>query len=70
MSAIRNEILNYINEIPDEKLIALKPLLTLLVNDTLVIESNLDTDEKEIIRQGREEYKQGNYTLLENIDWD
>ena len=67
MSAIRNEILDYISEIPDEKLIALKPLLTLLVEDRLVIETDLTDEEKEIVRQGREEYKQGGFIPLEDL---
>ena len=33
MTAIRQEILDYINDIPDSKLEALKPLLTLLLDD-------------------------------------
>ena len=46
MSAIRKEILEYIDAIPDSKLEALKPILTLLANDTLTIETDLTEDEK------------------------
>jgi len=67
MSAIRNEILNYIDNIPDSKLKALKPILTLLVDETIIIETNLTDKEKAIILQGREEYKQGNFTSLDEL---
>ena len=34
VTSIRKEVLDYINDIPDAKLAALKPLLLLLSNDT------------------------------------
>ena len=68
MTAIRREVLEYINDIPDSKLEALKPLLTLLMEDTtMVIETDLTDEEKTIIRNGREEYKQGNFIGLDTI---
>lgn len=67
MSAIRKEILEYIDAIPDSKLEALKPILTLLANDTLTIETNLTEDEKEIIRNGRKKYAQGGFVPLDSI---
>ena len=67
MSAIRQEILDYIDSIPDSKLEALKPILTLLANETVTIETDLTDEEKETIRQGREEYKGGGFVPLSNI---
>lgn len=67
MTAIRQEILNCIDNIPDSKLEALKPILTILVNDTINIETDLTDDEKSIIAAGREEYKQGNFVNLDSI---
>ena len=67
MSVIKKEALNYINEIPDSRLEALMPLLSLLVNDTPVIETDLTNEEKLIIQEGREEYKQGLFIPLQNI---
>ncbi len=32
--------------------------------DTLILETDLTDEEKEIIRQGREEYKKGGYVSL------
>lgn len=67
MSAIRQEVLNCIENIPDSKLEALKPILTILVNDTINIETDLTDDEKNIIAKGREEYKQGSFINLNSI---
>ena len=67
MTAIRREILECINELPDSKLEALKPILTLLVDNTIRIETDLTEDEKQIIAQGREEYKKGGFVPLDSI---
>lgn len=67
MTAIRQEVLNCIDNIPDSKLEALKPILMVLVNDTISIETDLTDDEKNIIAKGREEYKQGNFVNLNSI---
>jgi hypothetical protein len=64
MTAIRKEVLEYIDILPDSKLEGLKPILSMLTDDIAVIEFDLTDDEKEIIRQGREEYKQGNFIPL------
>ena len=67
MTAIRREILNYIDELPDNKLEALKPLLSVLVNDTVKIETDLTDMEKSIILKGRENYKKGDYVPLNKL---
>lgn len=67
MTALRQEVLNYINELPDSKLAALKPILTLLTDDTVRIETDLTENEKEIVRRGREEYAKGGFVSLDNI---
>jgi len=66
MTSIRKEVLDYIDDIPDVKLEALKPLLLMLSNE-LFIETDLTDDEKAIIRKGREEYKKGGFVPLESI---
>ena len=67
MSPIRQEVLNYIDLLPDLQLEALKPLLALLSQKpSPVIEADLTEDEKEEIRLGREEYKKGTYVPLRN----
>lgn len=49
------------------KLEAIKPILTLLLDDMLIIETNLTDEEKAIIKNGREEYKNGGFVSLDNI---
>ena len=57
MTAIRQEVLDCINELPDVKLEALRPLLRLLViNEPLIIETDLTEEEKASIAEGRMEY--------------
>ena len=68
MTAIRQEVLDCINELPDSKLEALKPILTLLVNENISIETDLTDSEREIIAKGREEYKKGNFVPLDSIE--
>lgn len=68
MSEIRKEIQDYISVLPDSKLEALKPLLTLLVNDTLVAETDLTDEERAIIVRGRAEYAKGGYVPLDSLN--
>jgi len=58
---------DYLDCLPESKLEALKPILTLLVDDSIVIETDLSDEEREIIRQGHEESKAGGYVPLDNI---
>ena len=67
MSVIRDEILNYISNIPDSKLTALKPILTLLADETIVVDTNLTDKEKDLILQGREEYRLVPFVHLSEI---
>ena len=67
MSAIKKEIQDYINVLPDSALLALKPLFALLVAEESFIETNLTSEEKVIIRRGREEYAKGGYIPLSNL---
>lgn len=67
MSEIRKEVQDCIDSLPDSKLEALRPILRLLVNDAVVVEADLTDEEREIIRQGREEYKAGGFVPLDSI---
>lgn len=64
MSALRKEIQSYIDNLPDSKLEALKPLLTILVEESFAMETDLTDEERSIIEQGREEYQRGNFVPL------
>ena len=67
MSELRKEVLECIDQLPDSKLEALRPLLRLLTNDDFVIETDLTEEEKEIIRAGREEYRKGGFVPLSEL---
>ena len=68
MSAIRQEILEYINELPDIKLEAIKPILAILVDNNISVETDLTDEEKDIIKRGRKEYENGNFVSLESLN--
>ena len=55
--SVRQEIHAYINDIPESKLIALKPLLIALSDDSIVIEHDLTNKERVMIAKGLEEYE-------------
>jgi hypothetical protein len=59
MNAIKQEINHYIDIIPEHKLPALLPLLEILADEPLIIETNLTKHEKEIIKKGREKRLNG-----------
>lgn len=67
MSAIKREIQEYISVLPDSALLALKPLLTLLIAEEPIIETDLTEEEKAIVLRGREEYSKGSYIPLREI---
>jgi hypothetical protein len=57
MNAIRKEVLNYIEELSDAKLDALRPILRVLVaEEPIIIETDLTNDEKKSIAAGMAEY--------------
>ena len=66
---IRQELHNYIDDISENKLIALKPLLFALADESIIIENNLTDDEHILITQGMAEYEKnpGNFVSLENL---
>ncbi len=68
MSAIRQEILEYINELPDIKLEAIKPILAILVDNNITIETDLTDEEKDVIKRGRKEYEKENFLSLDSLN--
>ena len=71
MSALRQEIQDYIDIMPDNKLEALKPLLIMLSADeeSFIIETDLTDEEREIIAQGRDRYARdpGSFVSLDSV---
>lgn len=75
MSAIKTELIDYINKLPDYKLIALKPMFQMISTDELaIIEKirfdDLEEDERQAILQSRKEFENGEYYSHDEIDWD
>ena len=65
---VRQEIHTFIDDITESKLIALKPLLCALADESVVIETKLTAEEKDIIAKCMSEYenKPGDFIPLEN----
>jgi hypothetical protein len=54
----RQEILEYIKEMPDQELEALRPMFRLIKGkEPVVIETDLTEEEKQIVANGMKEYK-------------
>ena len=66
---IRQEIQAYINDISESKLIALKPLLLALADESIIIEHDLTSNERSIITKGIAEYEANpnSFIPLENV---
>jgi hypothetical protein len=54
--ALRSELKNFIDFMPDKNLSVLKPILTALSVDPVIIETDLTPEEKAIIEAGEREY--------------
>ena len=67
MSELRKEVQDCIDRLPDSKLEALRPLLRLLTDDEIAVETDLTDEEKEIIRAGRKEYRAGKFIPLNEV---
>jgi hypothetical protein len=73
LSALKQELIDCIGLIPDEKLAVVKPILKLLANESnshVVIETDLTDEEKSLIAKGMKEYEANpaSFTSLEDID--
>ena len=67
--ALRNELKNFIDVMPERNLLALKPILTALSVDPVIIETDLTPEEKAVIEAGEREYAAHpeTFTLLDDI---
>lgn len=74
MSTLKNELITYINDIPDDKLKAIKPLLLMMYDDSITLEkidySDLTEDEKVSIFKAEQEFANSETTSHDNINWD
>jgi hypothetical protein len=67
--SVKEMALNYINELPEDTIAALLPLLRKLINNSVYLENvsfdDLTDDEKEAVINGRKDYENGNYIDFE-----
>ena len=66
---LREEIHSYIDDLPESKLLAIKPILLVLVDDSVVIELYITEEERLLCEQAWEEYERnpGSFVRLEDI---
>lgn len=46
----------------------IKPILAILVDNNITVETDLTDEEKDIIKRGREEYGNGNFVSLDSLN--
>jgi hypothetical protein len=68
-AALRSELKTIIDVMPERSLYALKPLLSVLSIEPVIIETGLDTEEKEIIAAGEKDFAEHpeTFTRLQDI---
>jgi hypothetical protein len=73
MSALKMELIDFISDMTDETLIALKPLLIMLSDRSWKIQrvryEDLTDNEKASVDQANREYENGETIKHEDIDW-
>jgi hypothetical protein len=71
MTALRKQMHEYIDNIPESKLLILKPLFHLVSEEVVYVEpisfGDLEEDEKAAVIQGRKDYEEGLYTDFEDV---
>ena len=70
---LKLELMEYINDLPDEILITIKPLLQMLIENTSIIESvkpdELTADEVAAHTAAMEDLERGDVVRHEDVDW-
>ena len=46
----------------------IKPILAILVDNNITVETDLTDEEKDIIKRGRKEYEIGNFVPLDSLN--
>ncbi len=46
----------------------IKPILAILVDNNITVETDLTDEEKDIIKRGRKEYENGNFVPLDSLN--
>ena len=58
MTSLRQEIHSMVEAIPERNLLALKPLLTVLLDEPMYIEKDLTDEEHTLIEEGVKRYRE------------
>ena len=58
MTSLRQEIHSIVEAIPERNLLALKPLLTVLLDEPMYIEKDLTDEEHTLIKEGVKRYRE------------
>jgi hypothetical protein len=64
ITALRSELKSIIDTMPERSLYALKPLLSVLSIDPVIIETDLTVEEKAIIEAGEKEFQKHPETFV------
>jgi hypothetical protein len=64
VTALRSELKSIIDDMPERSLYVLKPLLTVLSIDPVIIETDLTAEEKALIEAGEKEYREHPETFV------
>ena len=66
---VREELHSLIDNLPERKLNALRPLFDVLIDDEVIIETDLTEEEKAIIAEGDRHYREHpeDFVTLESI---
>lgn len=70
MSALRDELRRRLEALPEEDLAAIAPILRLLDDRNVIVENDLDDEEKRIVQEGREAFQSapGSFVYLEELE--
>ena len=70
---LKKELIECINDLPDEILLTIRPLFRMLIENTSTIEAvsfnDLTEEEKLSIAKSQEEYERGETVRHEDINW-
>ena len=72
-TALKQEIMSYVNDIPDDVLLAIKPLLAKLSDDVMNVEAldfdDLTKPEKQASLKAVAEYREGKTVNHDDVNW-
>jgi hypothetical protein len=71
---LKKEMIECVNDLPDEILLTIRPLFHMLIGNTSAIETisydDLTAEEQESLTKAEEAIERGEFIRFEDIDWD